>query len=891
MTLLHRVAAGLLGLVRKTRVERELDEELRAYVDAAVEAKVAAGMSRAEALRAVRRDTGSIEAVKDRVRDAGWESIVEGVWQDARFAIRIAARERAFTSAVVATLALGIGGTTAIFSVVDGLFLRAPDGVQAPASLRNLFVVRDEGSIQTPYGRWTDYNAMRGHSQAFVSVGAYMAPELVDLGRGVEATQVRAVVASHDFLATLGIQPTLGRGFLPEEDTPGSNNSVALISHAMWQSRFGGATDALGKTLLLNARPVQIVGITPRGFAGIGADEVDVWLPASMAEPVGIVGPSDRPRDWRETLFGANFVGRLAPGAQESNATAILMSALRAAQTEPSYDPTPVVRASPLVLAAGPGHTLLPNLSLWLALAAGIVLIIACANVANLLLARAITRRRELAVRLSIGASAWRVARQHLTESAVLAVLGGTAGILLASWAMNLMRQFPLPSSAGRIDGRLLFFTLAVSLLTGLLFGVFPAMRAAAIDPLAALKDAPAVGALTRNRTRRTLLVLQVSLSVALLIGAGLIVRSLRQVTQISGGVDLNRLAVVTIDLKRSGYTPEAQQELYEAAISRLSTIPGVERATFNHYLPFAGWGFAMPWSRPGESTFQRTIAYLNLAGPGYFETVGTRVLAGRSIKPEDTRNSEPIAVVNETMARLIAPDGNALGLCVPLNRQVRAGGCTNIVGISETQRFHYLTNEPVPMVFRPWRQIPNAVPYGTPSLLVRTAGDPTAHVPAIRAAVQGLRADLPFVTVEPLTATLEPQVLPYRLGATLFSIFGLLALTLAAIGVYGVLGYFVAERRVEIGIRRALGAPAANVIALVLRQGLIPTVAGLLLGIAAAAATTRYLASLLFGIEARDPVSFSAAAAFLLTVAVAAMLLPAWRAAQIDPITALRQD
>jgi predicted permease len=593
--------------------------------------------------------------------------------------------------------------------------------------------------------------------------------------------------------------------------------------------------------------------------------------------------------DWRRWSLGVRFVARLAHGVEDSIARLQATEALRrVAGVE--HDPTPEVLTSPIVLAVAQRGGRTVNLSLWLVLVAALVLSIACANVANLLLARGIARRRELAVRLSIGAGPWRVARQILTESAVLAVSGGVAGVIVAYWAMGLMRQFPLPPSAGQIDGRLLAFALGVSLLTGMLFGILPAIRAVQVDPGQALKDSRASGAPRHTRTRRALVIGQIAVSLTLLVGAGLFVRSLQRVNAIRSGVDIDRALIVRVDLQRARYTPVMRQELYESALSRVSNVPGVERAAIIQLEPFHGGTPVALWAKPGESAIQPKPGILAVAGPGYFESAGTRLLRGRTLLDTDRRGTEPVAVVNDAMARLIAPAGDALGLCVPIDRQLRRGGCTRIVGVVESERRFYLDDEPQPRVFLAWAQSPNAVPFGTPSLIVRTP-DPARDAAAVRAAVQSARSDLPFVSVEPLAERVRGDVLPFRLGAMLFSLFGVLALALTAVGLYGVLAYFVTERAPEIGIRRSFGAPMRSVVTLVVRQGMLPVGVGLVLGLAAAVAGTRYLASLLFGVEPRDAVSFVGACAFLVAVALLATLLPALRAARIDPLTALRHE
>jgi predicted permease len=898
----RRLIGGLRAIVRRRHIEADLDDELRHYVETATEGYVRAGLDEREAHRRALATVGSTAAVKDRVRDVGWEWIVESIWQDVRFAVRTLRKSPAFTAAVIATLGLGIGGTTAIFSVVNALFLQAPDGVSEPSSLRRVYIKRDAGSVQSPDGGpgfWMDYETMRANAPAFAAIGAYVSPHMVTLGLGVDAAQVRATVVSHDFLRALGVRPGRGRLFDAADDLPGGP-PVVLISHALWQERFGAAANVVGTPVRLNGRIVEIGGVTAKGFTGIDQDRIDVWIPASLAVPLDL--PPSADESWRSTILGIKYVARLAPNVTDATAVAQATAALRhaeevrppSAREQMELDPTPDVLTKPLTLAGALGGAEARNLSLWVMLVSLLALAVACANVANLLLARAITRRREMGVRLSIGASAARVVRQQLTESVVLALFGGAAGVVVAFGAMGLMRQFPLPASAERIDGPVLVFALAVSLLTGLVFGALPAVRAARIDPVRALADARTVGAPQHARTRRVLIVVQIALSLVLLVGAGLFVRSVRQIAAIDSGVALDRLLVVTMDLMHAGYTPAVQNAIYDSAIARLSTVPGVERSAVAHVAPLGGdYSVPVQWALPGRTASMRQRSMLNVVGAGYFETIGARALRGRDIEASDSAGTEPIAVVNEPMARLMADDANVVGLCVPIGRQVRRGGCTRIVGVVQGQRRRYLETAVTPTIFEARAQDHDAIPFGTPSILVRTAGEPGQYVEAVRRAVAGVRDDLPYVDVRPLADTddVRSGVLPFRLGATLFTLFGLLALVLAAVGLYGMLGYFVTERTPEIGIRRALGAPRVAVVALVLRQGLVPVGTGLAAGLIIAAASVRYLASQLFGIAPLDAVSFASAVVFLLFVAFIATLLPAGRAARVDPAVALRRE
>lgn len=883
----------LLYLFRRSRHDADLREEMETHRSLRQEKLEREGAAPDDADQASRRAFGNVTLAREDARGVWIGPAIESLWQDVRGGLRLLRKKPGFAAAVITTLGLGIGGTTAIFSVVDGLFLRAPIGVREPDSLRKVFIKRDAGSMGTPdggAGSWLDYRAMRERTPAFVGIAAHAYPSRISLGRGATADQVWANIVSYDFLHVLGVRPILGRLFVAEEDGALEAHPVAVISHAMWLARFGGAEDVVGRTLLLNGRQLQIVGVTEAGFIGIGAERIDVWVPSAMAGALHLAG-SARDGDWRDLpMIGINYVARLAPGADDDVAAMQASAALAlAAEAEPSLDPTPEVLMVPLAVATRPTVSSAMHLWLWLALVAGLVLTVACANVANLLIARATTRRREIAVRMALGAGRRRVVRQHLIESTVLAVLGGVAGLLLANVVIALLRQFPLPPSAGQLDVRLLAFAFAVSVATGIVCGVLPALHAARLDPVRGLKDR-AAGGRRSARTQPVLVALQIALSVLLLVGAGLFVRSLWQVNGIESGVDVDRLLVADVDLRLTNYQSSEREAFFDLVVQRLAATPGVERAAMVHFEPFAYLAPA-PWIPPGGSTSDLQMAFLNLAGAGYFETAGTRLLQGRSIDASDVRGSERVAVVNEKLANAIAQGGNVVGLCVPFNNQVRAGGCSRIVGVVETQRWWYLRDETQPMVFFARAQVPDIMPWGAPKIVVRTHGRPVDYAPTVRGVLQGLRADLPYVNVAPLVDSLQRERLPFQLGAILFGLFGTVALMLSAVGLYGVLGGFVTDRTAEIGIRRSLGASTASVVGLVTRQGLVPVGVGLAAGLVIAFAGTRYIASLLYGIEPTDASSFGIAVLFLVCVAAASMLLPAWRAARVEPTVALRSE
>jgi len=902
MSAAGRLLRGIRSLIRKDQVEADLDGELQEYLQASADEHMRRGMSREDAWRTAAVEMGSPEAVKDYTRDAGWESRLESAWRDVTYAIRSFRRTPGFTFAVVATLALGIGGTTAIFSVVDALFLRAPDGVRDAGAVRKIFIKRDTGQITTGSGgpgSWVDYATLRDHVPAFAGVAAERGAGLADLGRGASAEQVRANIVSHEYLDVLGVRPALGRFFRPDEDGPQGATPVAVISYGMWQSRYGGAADVIGRSFLLDGTPLDIIGVTERGFIGVSSDAVDVWVPSSVPRDDFLVG-----RDWR-TSYGsafAHYIGRLAPGATDAMAIAQAAAPLRDEAEahvgdDPTphigMDPTPEIMTSAVTLAAGPGVNKAGDLSLWLWLVSALMLVVACANVANLLMARGMSRRRELAVRVAIGAGRWRVVRQQLAESILLAITGGLSGVLFARLTLLLMRDFPVPPSAGRIDGRLLAFATVVSVASGIIFGILPALHALRSDPVEELKSSRMIAGPSRHWTRGALVALQLAVSLVLLVGAALFLRSVRHVTAIHAGAEVDRSLLARVELKRATDMPLEQREFFDLALSRLAQLPDVERAAIVHFEPFNGSATITGWrvaGRHGKDGRELQGSMPNAVGPGYFRVAGTRVLRGREFGTADA-TGDPVAIVNDVTARMMADDGTVVGMCVPFGRQLRAGGCTRIVGVVESQRHRFLEEDRPAAVFFSWPQAPDFVPFGTPALLIRTKGNPSASIPAVRNALQGLRPDLPYVSVKPLEENIRRDVMPFRLGATLFTMFAILALVVSGIGLYGVLGYFVTERTAEIGVRRSLGASVWAVITMIGRQSVAPVAIGLIGGLAVAFGGSRYLESMLFGVQPRDLVSFAAATVFLVLTAFVATVLPARRAARVDPMVALRHE
>ncbi|MGH7506570.1 MAG: ABC transporter permease, partial [Longimicrobiales bacterium] len=824
-------------------------------------------------------------------RGVHWTRWIEDVAQDVRYGIRLLTAKPGFAVAAVVTLALGIGATTVMFGVVDALFLSPPPGVREADELVRIYIARDEGSIRTPgggSGSYPDYVALHENAQGFEDIAAIGRPKPIDLGLGPDAQRITGQVVSENFFALLGIRPARGRLFVAA-DAAGAASPVVVVAHRFWRSYLGETAEVVGRTLVLNGTTATIIGVAPQRFSGIEPQPVDVWVPAMKAAAVRLGSEG-----WltHSLAVVVDYVGRLSRDASTEVAQASTEATLRhAAEQVPELDPDPRVILAPFITARGPKRSDPASVALWVALATGLLLLTACANVANLLLARAASRRREIGVRLSLGVSRARLTRQLLTESLLLAALGCVSGLVLAFAGAELVQQFPLPS-AGRFDGRMVAFAVSATVVTGVLFGFAPALQALRTDTVAGLKDAASSHSRGHARLRDALVAAQAALALVTLVGAGLFVRSLSSALSIDPGIALEHVTMLSADLENAGYTRVERATFWARARERLLSMPGVEGVTTALIIPFSGSGHLEEVDPPGADSILsgEDKPFSNWVAPGFARAMGIQVIAGRDITEADDRGAPPVALVSAELARLIVPGGDVVGSCVPIGRQHHEGGCTRIVGVVESIR-HTLLDEPAPYLFLSWAQHEDEQPWDPQRLFVRTSGDPEWSARQMRAAVQGLAADLPFVSVEPISNLVQRDLLPLRIGATLSSLFGVLALVLAAIGLYGVLGYFVAERTSEIGIRRSLGAQEMDVIGLVLQQALLPVAIGATVGVAAALAGGGLLEALLFGVPARDAVTLVTVVFFLGAVALVASYLPARRAAAVNPRIALREE
>jgi predicted permease len=870
---------------------RDLDDEMRFHFQMRVAELQALGMSEREAEAEALRRFGDAEELREYCahvgeRAARWSRAVEWLdsWaQDVRCTVRQLRKAPGFTAAVVLTLALGIGANTTMFGIVDALLLRPPSGVRDPGSLVWIGAERTYPGIgQTDIEgvSYPDYVDFSRSPTLEGAAGYARGPE--SLGRGTAVQKVNTLVVTHTFMPLLGARPALGQFFGADEDRPGAA-AVAVLGYGLWQRQFGGATDVLGKSVRLGTDPYEVVGVAPRDFNGVEREPVDLYVPVAASG-----------RNTSLTVLGRLRRGfRMGRLAEELNVT------YHNASGDPDAKNTTIRVASPMATAAMPDPVQVQNVnvSLWLAGVAGVVLLVACANVASLLLTRALRRRREIAVRLALGVGRWRLVRQLLTESVMLAGAGGIAALFVSRWGGAILRATLLPDAAAGatlLDLRVLVVTILATVVTGVACGLAPALQATHPNVTTALKASAREGAAGGGGIRSALLVGQVALTLVLLVGAGLFVRSLQNVRAVDFGFETDHVLLVSIDPSILGYTPQQVPQFYQRLLERVRALPGIQQAALTTGGPFTGM-FSRPLSVPGHDQEPGLHPLLNSITPDFFATLGIPLRQGRLLADADRAGAERVAVVNEEMARHYWPAGDALGRCIKIGGDTMP--CTTVVGVVPTIRLGYdpeksiVSERPAKAYYVPLGQTSDGPPKLTLTLYARTTSAAVASVPSVRRAIQEMAPDLPFPHVTALAEELAPQIRPWRMGAGMFGVFAGVALVLAIVGLYGVLAYTVSQRTHEIGVRIALGAQSGNVVRLVVGQGLRLTMLGVGIGVVAALAGGRALAALLFGVSASDPSVFTATAVTLISVAVLASYFPARRAIRIDPTEALRAE
>jgi putative ABC transport system permease protein len=822
--------------------------------------------------------------------------LTEAIAQDTRHAVRALRATPGFTLTALVCLAVGIGANATMFGIADRLFLKPPSGIHDPSAVVRVSFDRTMGGgMGTPGGgpgSYPDFNDLRtratkGSAPAFASIAAYSS-ETFDYGTGADARRLGGQAVTAQYFDVLHTRPALGRFFLPEEDSVALTHPVAVVSYSFWQREFGSDPHIIGRVIKIDGRDFTIIGVAERGFSGFDLQPLDVWIPLHELP----AGPGPAAFTERHA-FWLTLVARLAPGV--SRAVAEVRATTLKRQVDPvmapDLDPHLRVLTGPLLEADGPQRSSQASIALWLLGAVGFVLLIACANVANLLLARGAQRRREIAVRQSLGARRGQLFRPLLAESLVLAILGGALGLVLSAWIAGITTFFPLPPGTAAVDTRVIAFTAALSVITALLAGMVPAVVSTGGDLTSGLKDGAPRSGRSHSVAQAGLLVVQAALSIVVLAGAALFVRSLRNVRAIDLGIDADHIVLATLDLQGSAYDSTARNELTRRLVDRLSALPGVRAVSYQGLPPFQGI-ITLRTQLPGQdsSTSDRRPVYANFVGPGFLRAVGTPLRRGRDIAETDRSNTQPVIVINQTMATRLWPGRDPIGQCLEFSgiESDAPPACHYVVGVMGDAKIQDVTEKPQAYYVMPFSQLTMGLP---PTLLIRTSSDPRRVLPDVRSTIAGLAPNLPNLDVRLLSDAIDPRLQPYRVGAVLFTVFGVLALGLAAIGLYGVVAYVVAQRTREAGVRIALGALEGDVVRVMGGQGMRPALMGVVLGVGIALMLTRFIASQLYGVSPTDPATFAVAALLLSAVAALACYLPARRAAHVDPVIALRSE
>lgn len=886
----------LRALFRNTEVEHELDEELRFHLDREIEENIRRGMCAEEARCAALRRFGGLEQIKEECRDARGVRLIEDILQDLRYGLRTMRRNLGFTAVAIVTLSLGIGANTAIFSVVNAVLLRP---LPYTNSDRLVFLSERSRQAESIFISWPNYLDWRAQNQVFEHIAVYNR-DSYNLTRGGEPERLVGGQVSADLFAVLGVGAELGRVFTNDEDQPGAA-PVVLLSYGLWVRRFGSDPNVINQAITLNDRSYTVVGVMPPDFQF--PIRAELWVPAGQLSN----------RDWRnrDNHPGLYAVARLKSGVTIEQARADMEAiALGLEKQYPNTNQNHRVTVTPLK------ETVVRDVrwALWvLFAAAALTLLIACVNVANLLLARAAARQHEMTIRAALGASRMRLARQLLTESIMLAVTGGAAGWMLAKWglyALVAISASSLPrASEIRLDSRVLVFTAVASVLTGILFGLAPAWRAGRIPLQQSLKEAGRSPVAGKQRTHSALVITEIALALVLLIGAGLLLRSFYRLTQVKAGFDYDHVLSFSITLPAGKYTsPEQRINFYSNLIQKLRMLPGVQSVGLTSGLPFGSSSWRTPFAVEGQPVVPPSEMPLLEAlsvSPDYFRTMGIPLRAGRYFMEQDNRQhlagrdlsrldegAKQVAglsavIIDEEFARRYWPNEHAVGKRVRLGPTDESPMLT-VVGVVGRVKMDHLGVESnrVQAYFSSLQ-----MPFANMTVVVRSQLEPSQMVTAVRQQVQAIDPNQPIYNVRTMEEVRDTSIAPERLNLTLLGLFAALSLVLATVGIYGIISHTVAQRTQEIGIRMALGARESDVLRMIVWQGLSLVIIGVTLGLAGAFALTWVMKTLLFGVSAYDLVTFVGITSLLTIVALLACLIPAYRATKVDPLVALRYE
>jgi putative ABC transport system permease protein len=878
--LIPRLNSLWRNLFHKDRVDQEFTEEIQAYLDMVTEENIRQGLTPQEARRNALVEVGGVEQVQERVREIRMGQFIETTWRDIRFGVRALVHSPIFAVVTVLSLALGIGANTAIFSVVNGLLLRPlpyPESEQIVdvwhTPPQQSFPGLDRFSVSP-----ANYLDWKAQSNAFEQMAIYTYTGL-SLSTSNDPLPLIGAAVSSDFFSVLRTNAMQGRTFTPDEEQPG-RDQVVVISHGLWQRAFGANPNIVGQTLTLNSRSFTVVGIMPAGFQL--PREADLWVPLAW---------DDKERQTR-SIHDYIVIARLKqnvslPQAQAEMSTISTRLEQQYPEENSGWGAVVIPLREDLV---GDIRTAL----LVLFSAVGFVLLIACANVANLMLARGANRQKEIAVRIALGAGRARLVRQLLTESVLLAVTGGVLGLLLAVWGSRmLVRLGNLPNSGDiGIDTWALGFTLLVSFAAGIIIGIVPALQFTKSSLSETLKQGSGRtgGSPMKQHTRKALVVSEVALSLVLLIGAGLMIRSFWKLQNVDPGFDTSNALTMSVALTPIRYSePHQQLAFLDRAMEQIRAVPGVVSVGTTTTIPLAGGGSTQPFSiegRPTGTIAEQPMAQTRYISPDYFKAIGIPLRQGRFFSDQDRDNSVPVIIISEAMARRFWPGENPIGKRLTPSFHSKEGA-REIVGVVGDVKARGLDSDASTMMYLPYKQAPR--PFM--SFVVRTSSNPESLVQPVSRAIYSIDKEQALTDVQTMDQVLMQSLSDRRFNMTLLLTFAGVALVLAAVGVYGVMNYTVTLRRRELGIRMALGAKASDVLRLVLRQGLTLTLIGVGAGLISAYALTRLMASLLYGVTATDYLTFASVSAVLIVVGLAASFVPARRATKVDPTIALRTE
>ena len=867
----------MLALFRRGRVEGELDEELRFHLEREVEKYVQRGLSREEARRRARTEFGGVELAREECRDARGVNFIESVLQDLRYGVRTVGKNPGFTVVAVLTLALGIGVNTAVFTVVNGVLLR-PMPFPEPERLVLVSLTPREGLFESQPGvSDRDYLAFREQDQAFERIASFTSRATANLTGAGDPVQIPVAYVTTDFFPTLRANPEIGRGFLAEEEEPGRDN-VVILSNELWKERFGADSEILGRTVQLDGISRTAVGVMPPGFA---LPDVRLWMPLKI-------------RIDEHNSFTRPVVGRLKPGVSAQQAQAELETFADRRPLGPGEskrDRLPQIIPLKDLLVANIRPALLV-----FAGAVAFVLLIACANVANLFLARAAGRGQEMALRSTLGAGRWRLVRQLLTESTLLSLAGGACGILIAFWSVPALLALAPAGKVPRMemirmDGWVLVYTFGISVITGVVFGLAPAFHATRRDARESLSQAGRSVTASHERMRGALTISEIALALVLLTGAGLMLKSFLHLRAVNPGFSPHSVMTITVDLPDSIYRTPAQMRAFHArTLDELSRLPGVSASGAVNLLPLGGFLTMGTFQVEGSQRPPDFMVDKPCISPGYFKAMGMPLLSGREFTEADNDAASGVVVVSQSVARVLWPGQDPVGKRISMEDEPKPEDWLAVAGVVDDVKQRGLAQGSDPAIYQPYLQISSAFFLSHMTFVVKTASSPESVASGIRSVLRSVDRNQP-ISIASMDALVAATTAESRFQARLLGAFAIVSLALTIVGIYGVLAYSVAQRTREIGVRMALGAQGADVLGMILRKALVLVSVGIAIGGAGALALTRVLEKFLFEVKPADLPTFAGVTVILALSALAACYAPARRAMRVDPIVALRYE